>query len=100
VPGDDTRELVEGARPTRRLAGTAIALLLLAAGALPALAADGTTRGLILRVPKPYDRVVQAVRGLGGEVNHQYENVDPIAVNVPEERVSEILALVGPGKER
>ena len=82
----------------RRLAGTAIALLLLAAGALPALAADGTTRGLILRVPKPYDRVVQAVRGLGGEVNHQYENVDAIAVNVPEERVSEILALVGPGK--
>ena len=82
----------------RRLAGTAIPLLLLAAGAVPALAADGTTRGLILRVAKPYDRVVQAVRGLGGEVNHQYDNVDAIAVNVPEERVAEILALVGPGK--
>jgi len=81
----------------RRLAGTAFTLLLLTSGAA-APAADGTTRGLILRVPKPYDRVVQAVRGLGGEVNHQYENVDAIAVNLPEERVSEILALVGPGK--
>ena len=81
----------------RRLAGTTFTLLLLTSGAA-APAADGTTRGLILRVPKPYDRVVQAVRGLGGEVNHQYENVDAIAVNVPEERVSEILALVGPGK--
>jgi len=79
-------------------AAGAITLLLLAAGVATAAAADGTRRGLILRVAKPYDRVVEAVRDLDGEVNHQYENVDAIAVDLPEERVPEILALVGPGK--
>ncbi len=81
-----------------RLTPSAVTLLLLAIAAAPAPAADGTTRGLILRVAKPYDRIVEAVRGVGGQVNHQYENVEAIAVNVPEDRVAEILALVGPSK--
>jgi subtilisin family serine protease len=74
------------------------ALVLAGAWGGAALAADGTMRGLIIRVPKPYDSMVDAVHRLGGEVSHRYENVDAIAASVPEARLTELMALVGPYK--
>jgi subtilisin family serine protease len=73
-------------------------LFLLAATAAPSAAGDGTMRGLIIRGPKPYDAMVATVRSLGGEVTQRYENVDAIAASVPEGRLAELAALVGPGK--
>ncbi len=80
------------------LGRSASLLLLLAATAAPSAAADGTMRGLIIRGPKPYDSMVATVRSLGGEVTQRYENVDAIAASVPEGRLAELAALVGPGK--
>jgi subtilisin family serine protease len=82
---------------TSWLASVLCALPLLG-GALPSVAADGTMRGLIIRGPKPYDSLVATVRDLGGEVTQQYENVDAIAASVPEGRLAELAALLGPGK--
>src|SRR5512143_2475668 len=73
-------------------------LFLLAATAAPSAAGDGTMRGLIIRGPKPYDAMVATVRSLGGGVTQRYENVDAIAASVPEGRLAELVALVGPGK--
>jgi hypothetical protein len=73
-------------------------LFLLAATVAPSAAGDGTMRGLIIRGPKPYDAMVATVRSLGGEVTQRYENVDAIAASVPEGRLAELVALVGPGK--
>lgn len=76
----------------------ACVLFLLASGASSAVAGDGTMRGLIIRGPKPYDSMIATVRSFGGQVTQQYENVEAIAVNVPEGRVAELAALIGPGK--
>jgi len=63
------------------------------------VAADEQER-LIVRAPKPYDSLVAAVRGLGGKIHHQYENVDALAVSLPSHRVADLVALVGPLRPR
>ena len=78
--------------------GRAVCALTLLSASLPAAAGDGTMRGLIIRGPKPYDALVATVRDMGGEVTQQYENVDAIAASVPEGRLAELAALLGPGK--
>src|SRR5439155_12544390 len=62
--------------------------------AVPA-AADEQER-LIVRAPKPYDSLVSAVRGLGGDIHHLYVNVDALAVSIPSHRVADLATLVGP----
>jgi subtilisin family serine protease len=42
--------------------------------------------------------MIATVRSFGGEVTQQYDNVDAIAVSVPDGRVAELAALLGPGK--
>jgi subtilisin family serine protease len=74
------------------------ALVLLGVWTSGTSAAAGTMRGLIIRVPKPYDAMIDAVHSVGGEVSHRYENVDAIAASVPEGRLTELMALVGPYK--
>ena len=59
------------------------------------LNADDDRKAVIVRCSKPYDRVVAAVRNLGGEVTSQYENVDAIAANVPADRLAELMAVPG-----
>src|SRR2546427_629330 len=61
------------------------------------VAADEQER-LIVRASKPYDSLVAAVRRLGGEIHHAYENVDALAVRLPSHRVADLVALVGPGR--
>jgi hypothetical protein len=39
--------------------------------------------------------VAAAIRGLGGQVTHRYDNVDAMAVQVPQDKVTEVLALQG-----
>jgi hypothetical protein len=50
---------------------------------------------IIVRVAKPYDSFVAAVRGLGGEVTQQYENVDAVAARVPHDKLVDLLAIQG-----
>jgi hypothetical protein len=52
-------------------------------------------KGLIIRAAKPYDNVKKTIRSLGGEITHEYENVDAIAVDVPEDQVETVIALMG-----
>jgi subtilisin family serine protease len=52
-------------------------------------------RGIIVRATRPYDSVKNAIRGLGGEIIYEYENLDAIAVTVPEDKLLSLSALVG-----
>ena len=68
-------------------------------GSVP-VRADGTGshERLIVRHSKPYDSFAAAVRNMGGEVTHRYENVDALAVTVPKERLADVMALAGLNK--
>jgi hypothetical protein len=57
--------------------------------------AAGRSERVIVQVAKPYDSFVALVRGMGGEVTHQYDNVDAVAAQVPQEKLTELLALQG-----
>jgi hypothetical protein len=46
-----------------------------------AFAAD--RRAVLIKTPKPYDKVVQTIQRLGGTVTMQYQYVDGIAADVP-----------------
>lgn len=59
------------------------------------LRADDDRKAVIVRCAKPYDRVVAAVRDLGGEVTSQFENVDAIAASVPADRLADLMAVPG-----
>jgi Subtilase family len=48
---------------------------------------------VIIRGAKPYGALIAQVRGLGGEVTQQYENVDAIAALVPKDKLTELNAL-------
>jgi hypothetical protein len=72
-------------------------LVALLAGGLVS-AKDGGRRHVIIKAPKPYDKIVQTVQRLGGVVTQSYENVDAIAASIPDERYMEILAIVGTDK--
>ena len=50
---------------------------------------------VIIRAVKPYDRLVSAVRDLGGQIHHRFENVDAVAVSVPEEGMAQLAAMAG-----
>ena len=50
---------------------------------------------IIVRVAKPYDRVENAIRGLGGDITYEYENVDAVAASLPEDKLLSLSALVG-----
>lgn len=78
--------------------GTVPGALALLASSVAVSAAEDKQRGLILRVAKPYDSIESAIRGLGGDVTHRFQNVNAIAVDVPEGRLADVMALVGASK--
>jgi subtilisin family serine protease len=51
---------------------------------------------VLIRAPRPYARVVEAVRRLGGEVTREYEHLDALAAAVPRAALADIGALTGP----
>lgn len=53
-------------------------------------------RSVLIRVAKPYDRVVAAIERAGGTVTHRYKFVDGIAAVIPEAALPEIERMVGP----
>jgi subtilisin family serine protease len=81
-----------------RVTQGALVLLLLAVPSLCVAAGGGTMRSLIVRVPKPYDSMTALVRSMGGRVNHTYQNVDAIAVSVPDAALEEFMAQAGNAK--
>jgi subtilisin family serine protease len=50
---------------------------------------------LLIETPKPYSRIVAAVKALGGTVTYEFKKVDGIAVEVPSNSVQSLRALVG-----
>ena len=47
---------------------------------------------LILHTAKPYDNMVDAIHKMGGKVSVKFENADALAVTIPSNRVSRLLA--------
>ena len=39
---------------------------------------------VLIRSPKPYDKLVKEIQKLGGQVTHQYKYIDLIAADVPD----------------
>src|SRR6266850_287279 len=52
-------------------------------------------KGIIVRVAKPYDRVENAIRRLGGDITYEYENVDAVAASLPEDKLLSLSVLIG-----
>jgi len=51
--------------------------------------------GVLVHTAKPYDRVVQAIEGMGGEVTHQYQYVDGLAAQIPGDKLAELQGIRG-----
>src|SRR6187399_2375493 len=51
---------------------------------------------VLIETSKPYDRVVAAIRSLGGRVTHQFKYVDAIGAQIPINALPSIRKLVGP----
>jgi hypothetical protein len=58
-----------------------------------AFAAD--RKAVLIKTPKPYDKVVQAIQRLGGTVTMQYKYVDGIAADVPLASMPALEKIVG-----
>lgn len=71
---------------------TALALV---CGLVVTLKAQGQ-RSVLIRVAKPYDRVVAAIERAGGTVTYRYQFVDGLAAVIPDAALPEIERLVGP----
>src|SRR2546426_11283057 len=52
-------------------------------------------KGIIVRAAKPYDRIENVIRGLGGYITYEYENVDAVAASLPEDKLPSLSALAG-----
>ena len=81
----------------RSLRSGSIALLLFLQGIIgPAQAQQGRKwQHLLIETRKPYDSVVRAVEANGGRVTRQFEYIDAIAAEVPEETVDSTWKLPG-----
>jgi hypothetical protein len=66
-------------------------------GGIPPSQELNQPEAFLIRSEKPYGAVVSAVTGLGGEVTHQFVNVDAIAAKIPRGQVAALEALLGPG---
>lgn len=59
------------------------------------LALAGDRQSVLIRTPKPYDKVVAAIQAMGGTVTYQYKYVNGIAAQLPLSALPKIEALVG-----
>jgi hypothetical protein len=57
--------------------------------------ADGRRQAIIVQCPGWCPAVAGSIRNMGGDVSFEYENVEAIAAEVPENRLAEVSALVG-----
>lgn len=62
----------------------------------PSFTQTGTEKVLI-RTPKPYTGVIQAIRARGGRVTREFKYIDGIAAEVPRAAIEAVHALVGAG---
>ena len=54
---------------------------------------DGDGISVIVHTAKPYDNIRNRIRGMGGDVTIEYVNADAVAVRVPADKLSELMAL-------
>src|SRR5438094_963653 len=66
-----------------------------ATGMQQRLRADGKRKSVIVHCPGWCHAVAGSIRNMGGDVSFEYENVEAIAAEVPEERLAQVSALVG-----
>lgn len=59
------------------------------------LSAQEERRSVLLRTPKPYDRVVAAIEAAGGSVTHRFKYVNGLAAEIPAGALLAIERMVG-----
>jgi len=79
----------------RRISVTIAAFFLLLTAQTSFAQNSSTREKILIATPKPYDRVIAAVRSAGGTVKHQYSYVDGIAAEVPTTALTSLRSLVG-----
>lgn len=52
-------------------------------------------RNVLIKTPKPYDKVAAAIESAGGAVTHKFKHVNGLAAEIPESAVLRIERLVG-----
>lgn len=62
---------------------------------ISSVALAGDRQSVLIRTPKPYDKVVAAIQNLGGTVTYQYKYVNGIAAQLPLAALPKVEALVG-----
>jgi subtilisin family serine protease len=78
-----------------RYHGFVLAMVLVAAGLAAPQAQSGAGGRVLIRTPKPYAPVVQAIASRGGKVTHEYRYWDAIAAELPPAAVAAVSKLVG-----
>lgn len=53
------------------------------------------TQKVLIETSKPYDRITNAIKARGGKVTWEYEYVDGIAAEIPDDAIEDIRAIVG-----
>jgi len=72
-----------------------LTMLLVALGLTVPRAQNGPGGRVLIRAPKPYAPVVEAIASRGGRVTHQYRYWDAIAAELPPTAVAAVAKLVG-----
>jgi len=63
----------------------------------PASFAQPGTERVLIRAPKPYTNLINAIQARGGRVTRQYRYVDAVAAEIPRSALTAINALAGDG---
>src|SRR5258706_15457245 len=84
------RRTAEGNLKRAILAVTFIASLIGLFGPTIKPQSQNRMKGIIVRTSKPYDKVRSTIRALGGDISYEYQNVDAVAANVPEDKVASL----------
>lgn len=79
----------------RRYHVVALSVVLVAVGLAVPRAQTGQGGRVLIRAPKPYASLVQAIASHGGRVTHQYRYWDAIAAELPPAAVAAVSKLVG-----
>src|ERR1700682_3924149 len=79
----------------RIIKASLIGLTSLVAAAVGPARADGDRQSVILHCSAKCDGVVNSVRGIGGELDYKFDNIDAISVQLDRSRLPELSTIAG-----
>ena len=79
----------------KRFVSAVVCALTIQVLALPTFSQVSKRERVLIETPKPYTRIVETIRALGGTVKHEYRNVDGIAAEVPAFALQSLRSVVG-----